>query len=63
MSNLFNNMYHTLPIDIAFISQQITPIDLDETDNHITELDDIIIDSVKINQAQIDMNFKKIFSL
>ena len=50
MSNLFNNMYHTLPIDIAFISQQITPIDLDETDNHITELDDILIDSELFKQ-------------
>jgi hypothetical protein len=50
MSNLFNNMYDTLPIDIAFISQQITPIDLAETDNHITELDDILIDSELFKQ-------------
>lgn len=50
MSNLFNNMYDTLPIDIAFISQKITPIDLAETDNHITELDDILIDSELFKQ-------------
>jgi hypothetical protein len=43
-------MYHTLPIDIAFISQKITPIDLAETDNHITELDDILIDSELFKQ-------------
>jgi hypothetical protein len=50
MSNCSNNIHDTLSIDIAYINQKITSIDLTETDNHIVELDDILIDSKLFKQ-------------
>lgn len=44
MANSFNDIYDTLSIDIAYINQNITSVELTETDNHIIELDDILID-------------------
>ena len=50
MSNLSNNIYDTLPVDIAYISQNFTPVELAETDTHIIELDDILIENELFRQ-------------